>query len=179
MEFALSGESISVSFAREGAEQGETRVSWVRWDERAKKTMGDMSGDHEHEYFENLVSFLLSCHVGVVFVALGSPKQEYFIHLLREKFNPIVYGSSAKKTIYNTQFPMNPMIFMSVGGSFDELSGRIPRAPGWASRLKLKWAWRLIVEPWRWKRQLALVEFVWLVCKRAFLSRPPAGRDMV
>lgn len=79
----------------------------------------------------------------IIFVALGAPKQEYFIE------------EAAKKT--------KNVIFMTVGGSFDILSGRLPRAPVYFRRLGLEWFWRLILEPRRIFRQFALVEFMWMV----------------
>ena len=57
---------------------------------------------------------------------------------------------------------------MGVGGSFDYLSGDIVRAPGFIRALGLEWLFRLARQPWRWKRQLALVEFIWLVLKEKF-----------
>jgi N-acetylglucosaminyldiphosphoundecaprenol N-acetyl-beta-D-mannosaminyltransferase len=88
---------------------------------------------------------------GVVFVALGAPKQEYFI----EQEAKITKG----------------VVYMAVGGSFDIISGKLQRAPAWMRSLGLEWLWRLILEPWRITRQLALIEFIWLVL-RAKISKP-------
>ncbi len=86
----------------------------------------------------------------VIFVALGAPKQEYFIAV------------AAKKT--------PGIIFMAVGGSFDIIAGRLPRAPVFFRKLGLEWFWRLLLQPWRIFRQLALIEFVLLVVREK-LSR--------
>ena len=48
---------------------------------------------------------------------------------------------------------------IGVGGVFDFLAGRVPRAPRWVRRLELEWLYRLIRQPWRWRRQLALPHF--------------------
>ncbi len=48
---------------------------------------------------------------------------------------------------------------IGVGGVFNFLSGRSKRAPTWIRRLELEWLHRLITEPWRWRRQLALPRF--------------------
>lgn len=49
---------------------------------------------------------------------------------------------------------------MGVGGSFDVLSGRTKRAPVlFQKKLKLEWFYRLLKEPWRYKRMLALPKF--------------------
>lgn len=94
-------------------------------------------------YFERLGRRILREGTRIVFVAFGPPKQEYFI----ERLSKEVHG----------------VVLMVVGGSFDILSGRLHRAPVIMRRFGLEWLWRLILEPWRIKRQLALVEFVWLV----------------
>lgn len=54
---------------------------------------------------------------------------------------------------------------MGVGGSFDLISGKLPRAPGWVRIVGLEWLFRLILQPWRIKRQLALIKFLWLVMR--------------
>ena len=91
-----------------------------------------------------------SANPGVVFVALGAPKQEYYIEEMAKKTKGVVY--------------------MAVGGSFDIISGRLRRAPLFMRRMGLEWLWRLILEPWRIRRQLALVEFVWMVLKEKLIS---------
>lgn len=83
----------------------------------------------------------------MVFVGLGAPKQEYFIEKLRTQ------NLRTRTSI----------ILMSVGGSFDIMTGRTPRAPQFMRALGLEWLWRLLREPRRFGRQLALVKFVWLV----------------
>ena len=85
-----------------------------------------------------------------MFVALGAPKQEYYIEEMAKKTKGVVY--------------------MAVGGSFDIISGRLRRAPLFMRRMGLEWLWRLILEPWRIRRQLALVEFVWMVLKEKLIS---------
>jgi N-acetylglucosaminyldiphosphoundecaprenol N-acetyl-beta-D-mannosaminyltransferase len=49
---------------------------------------------------------------------------------------------------------------MGVGGSFDVVSGKLKRAPGVFQKLKLEWLYRLLQEPSRYKRMLALPKFV-------------------
>jgi N-acetylglucosaminyldiphosphoundecaprenol N-acetyl-beta-D-mannosaminyltransferase len=48
---------------------------------------------------------------------------------------------------------------MGVGGSLDFITGRAVRAPRWLQNLGLEWLYRLIREPWRWRRMLALPRF--------------------
>ncbi len=76
----------------------------------------------------------------ILFVALGAPKQEKWIAANLDKI-PV-------------------KVAMGVGGSFDYLSGNIPRAPKWLRSLSFEWLFRLLVQPWRIKRQLKLAGFL-------------------
>jgi len=112
---------------------------------------------NEKIYFERLARRIGRSEARIVFVALGPPKQEYFIEQLDKTLR-----------ISHCAFPI---ILMSVGGSFDIISGRLRRAPVWMRKLGLEWLWRLILEPRRIKRQLALIEFVWLVLREKLASK--------
>jgi len=79
----------------------------------------------------------------LLFVAMGAPKQEEWI------------------TNHLENIPVQ--VAMSVGGSFDYLSSSIPRAPKTMQNLGLEWLWRLIKEPWRFKRQIAIWHFALLI----------------
>lgn len=83
--------------------------------------------------------------IDILFVAFGFPKQERFIVENLEKL-PVT-------------------VAMGVGGAFDFISGRVSRAPFFIRAVGLEWLYRLIRQPWRWKRQLALVEFVVLALR--------------
>jgi N-acetylglucosaminyldiphosphoundecaprenol N-acetyl-beta-D-mannosaminyltransferase len=50
-------------------------------------------------------------------------------------------------------------VIMGVGGSFDVLSGKLKRAPRIFRKLRLEWFYRLLQEPWRYKRMLVLPKF--------------------
>lgn len=78
----------------------------------------------------------------VVFVAMGSPKQE----LLMEEM-----------------FKKHPAIYQGLGGSFDVYTGRVKRAPRWWVEHNLEFAYRLIKQPSRIKRQIHLIRFLLLV----------------
>ena len=67
-----------------------------------------------------------------MFVALGAPKQEFFISELKEQ--------------------MPNTIFIGVGGSFDVWSGITKRAPKIWQKLGLEWLYRTLKEPSRFKR---------------------------
>lgn len=55
------------------------------------------------------------------------------------------------KRVFNRVFarPGHCSVFMGVGGSFDVISGRIPRAPLWMQKMNLEWLFRVIQEPKR------------------------------
>ncbi|WP_243292798.1 WecB/TagA/CpsF family glycosyltransferase [Bacillus sp. FJAT-47783] len=82
----------------------------------------------------------------ILFVALGSPRQEYWI-------------------VDNMDL-LHPTVFQGVGGSYDVISGNINRAPQSFQRFGLEWLYRLMKEPWRWKRQLLLPKFLIRSLKR-------------
>jgi len=56
-------------------------------------------------------------------------------------------------------------VFLGVGGSLDYLTDFAPRAPLFIRKIGFEWLFRLLVQPWRWRRQLALLKFLWLVVK--------------
>ena len=60
---------------------------------------------------------------------------------------------------------------IGVGGSFDVLAGTVPRAPRVWRRAGLEWLYRLIREPSRWRRQLALPRFAFAATREAMTQR--------
>ncbi|MDD9271938.1 WecB/TagA/CpsF family glycosyltransferase [Paenibacillus sp. GCM10023248] len=56
-------------------------------------------------------------------------------------------------------------VMMGVGGSFDVLSGKLKRAPVLFQKLRLEWFYRLLQEPWRYKRMLLLPKFAMKVMR--------------
>lgn len=78
----------------------------------------------------------------IVFVAMGSPKQE----LLMEEM-----------------FAKHPAIYQGLGGSFDVYTGSVKRAPKWWVDHNLEFAYRLLKQPFRIKRQIHLIKFLFLV----------------
>jgi N-acetylglucosaminyldiphosphoundecaprenol N-acetyl-beta-D-mannosaminyltransferase len=62
-------------------------------------------------------------------------------------------------------------VAMGVGGAFNFVAGVLPRAPLWMRRLGLEWLHRLYLQPWRWRRMLALPHFAALVFAQAAVAR--------
>jgi len=75
----------------------------------------------------------------VLFVCLGAPKQEKWIFENRDK--------------------LKAKVCMGIGGSVDVFAGKTKRAPLLFQKMGLEWFYRLLKEPWRYKRMLALPKF--------------------
>jgi N-acetylglucosaminyldiphosphoundecaprenol N-acetyl-beta-D-mannosaminyltransferase len=86
-----------------------------------------------------IVAAIAASGANVLLAGLGSPKQELWL----EK-NLLATGCR---------------VGIGVGGSFDVLAGTKKRAPRIIQRLGLEWFFRLLQEPSRWRRQLALPQF--------------------
>jgi N-acetylglucosaminyldiphosphoundecaprenol N-acetyl-beta-D-mannosaminyltransferase len=92
----------------------------------------------------------------VLFVALGSPRQEAFLSQNRARLE----ASGVR-------------LGVGVGGSLDVYAGTVERAPQWVQKIHMEWAYRLLKQPSRWRRMLALPRFairVLLSPKRAVRS---------
>jgi len=72
----------------------------------------------------------------VLLVAFGAPAQELWIDRLKDR--------------------LGVAVAVGVGGSFDYLTGRMPRAPVWMRRAGLEWLHRLGRQPWRVRRMAVL-----------------------
>lgn len=72
----------------------------------------------------------------------------------------VAYGAPAQELWIARNLPALPgVVALGVGGAFDMLAGRIPRAPRWMRAAGLEWLYRLARQPWRWRRMLALPRF--------------------
>ncbi len=75
----------------------------------------------------------------------------------------VAYGAPAQELWMDRNLgPLGIPVGIGVGGVLNYLSGRAPRAPCWVRRLELEWLHRLVTQPWRWRRQLALPCFLLL-----------------
>lgn len=114
-----------------------------------------IAGMH-HGYFDTdhddgVARLVLSARADLVLVALGFPNQEYWIRdHLRVIGSPVCIG---------------------VGGALDVWAGRVARAPAAWRAIGLEWLYRLLREPDRFRRQLALPRFVMLVLAQAMHLR--------
>ncbi len=104
---------------------------------------------YHHGYFEKdgeVIVEILSKKPDLLFVGMGVPKQERWIH---EHFKKI---------------PVR--LAMGVGGSIDVVSGRKKRAPEFVQKMKLEWLYRFLQSPWN-KRKIPfqIMKFVFLVLR--------------
>ncbi|OGF49203.1 MAG: hypothetical protein A2044_06350 [Candidatus Firestonebacteria bacterium GWA2_43_8] len=81
----------------------------------------------------------------ILLVGLGQPRQEKWL----------------KENLKALAVPVT----MGVGGSFDVIAGKIKRAPVVFRKLGLEWLFRMMIEPWRLKRNAALAGFIYLIIK--------------
>ncbi len=82
----------------------------------------------------------------ILLVAYGAPRQDIWIDEHR-----------------NELAACGIVIAIGIGGALDYLAGAVPRAPHWIRRFGFEWLFRLIRQPWRWRRQLALPLFALLI----------------
>ena len=78
----------------------------------------------------------------VVFVAMGSPRQEFLMGAMKLRHSAVYQG---------------------LGGSFDVYTGLVKRAPNWWVEHQLEWFYRLLQEPRRALRQVHLFKFLILL----------------
>ena len=89
----------------------------------------------------------------------------------------VAYGAPAQERWIARMLPsLGPCVAIGVGGALDYVAGRATRAPRWMRRLGLEWLYRLVREPWRWRRQLALPLFVYLVARDRVSARRSEAR---
>jgi N-acetylglucosaminyldiphosphoundecaprenol N-acetyl-beta-D-mannosaminyltransferase len=107
---------------------------------------GAYPGSPAIEEASDIIARIRDASPDILFVAFGAPNQDLWIDRHREA--------------------LGVPVMMGVGGAFDHIVGIRKRAPRWVQRLNLEWLFRLITQPWRWRRQLALPRFVWAVLRQ-------------
>lgn len=102
---------------------------------------------HGHDLDEmSVIDEVVTHRPDIMFIALGSPKQEILISRIMD---------------------VHPYcLYMGVGGSFDVFSGKSRRAPEWMQIIGLEWLFRFAQDPTRFRRYLGLFRFAWLVAIR-------------
>ncbi len=112
---------------------------------------GAFGGSPAPEEAPALVARIRAARPDVLCVAYGAPAQDLWIAAHRSELGvPAMLG---------------------VGGAFDHIAGLRRRAPMWIQQAHLEWLFRLVTQPWRWRRQLALPRFAGQVVVQALQSR--------
>lgn len=102
--------------------------------------VGTCNGFFTKQDESEIVNDIKACQPDVLLVALGVPRQEKWLEEYKEELKvPVSIG---------------------VGGTFDVMAGVVKRAPLWMQRSNLEWLFRLLSEPKRAIRMLALPHFV-------------------
>ena len=94
------------------------------------------SGSPEHSSDEETLRLIHEHRAQVLLVAFGAPKQDLWIARLGDR--------------------LGVSVAIGVGGAFDYLTGRVPRAPVWMRGAGLEWLHRLANQPWRIRRMVVL-----------------------
>lgn len=100
---------------------------------------GYRNGYFKDEEVDDIVYDIKQCNPDILFVAMGSPRQDMFIK--------------------NNMDSLNCKIFMGVGGSFDFYAGKVKRAPKIMIKYGLEWLYRVANEPFRIKRLVSIPKF--------------------
>lgn len=107
------------------------------------QVVGAYSGSPQAEAWPEIHRRLQEAQPDILFVAYGHPRQDVWIAQHRH------------------ELPVK--VALGVGGAFDFVAGVTPRAPAWVQQWGLEWLYRLIQEPWRWRRMAVLPLFAILV----------------
>jgi len=99
---------------------------------------------------ENMVQEIIRSGARILFVGLGCPKQELWMHVNKGKINAVMVG---------------------VGAAFDFIAGEKQQAPDWMQNKGLEWFYRLLKEPKRlWSRYFSIVPRFLFLMSREFLK---------
>ena len=144
-KFTASGKSVAMI----GAKPGVVDSAVVNLSKEYQNLNVVYSHDGYFDNDEDIIESVISANPDLILVALGSPKQEFFIHNIKEKLpNATLIG---------------------LGGSFDVWAGVVERAPKIYQKLGLEWLYRTLKEPKRFKRIFpTLPLFVLKVLKERF-----------
>ncbi|MDI9259014.1 WecB/TagA/CpsF family glycosyltransferase [Alicyclobacillus sendaiensis] len=123
---------------------GATEASLAACLEKLRAQYPAHAFEGHHGYFQHpdlgrILEEIRAFHPHLLLVGMGQPRQELFLRDVMGK--------------------LPPLVGMGVGGSIDVWGGTVRRAPEAFRRMNLEWLYRLITEPRRFRRQLALPKF--------------------
>ena len=123
-----------------GAKPGVAEMAGLRMQEQYPGLI--VCGTHDGYFQEDvpIIEEINALQPDLLLVCLGAPKQELWMRRNR----PV----------------MKVGLLAGLGGSLDVFAGTVKRAPALFQRLGLEWFYRLIKEPWRFKRMMKLPKFL-------------------
>jgi N-acetylglucosaminyldiphosphoundecaprenol N-acetyl-beta-D-mannosaminyltransferase len=134
-----------------GTYEGKPNIKDVEIEDIKSKRITDIKMKHADPNLK-IVAKVCAAKPKILFVAYGAPKQDKFIYRYKKQ--------------------LNIPIMMGVGGAYDFISGHSKRAPKFIQSIGLEWLWRLVMEPWRYKRIFsATIIFPLLVIKNKLLIK--------
>jgi len=113
--------------------------------------VGRSNGYLKEDQMSGLIKEINKSCADILFVALGSPKQEQWIQTYLPK--------------------LNVKVCQGIGGTLDTIVGTVKRAPAFFRWAGLEWFYRLVKEPKRIRRQLVLPVFALKVLKEKFANK--------
>jgi N-acetylglucosaminyldiphosphoundecaprenol N-acetyl-beta-D-mannosaminyltransferase len=113
------------------------------------RIVGRHGGYFNADREKSVIEAMRKSEANIVFVGLGFPREDKWIHRVKGEFRNAV--------------------FISVGGCIDIISGEVKKAPAFFMERGLDWFYRIITKPWRLGRLLLTVLFfIMVICKRIF-----------
>ncbi len=107
---------------------------------------GAYAGSPAESEEDAIVAMINESQADILFVAYGAPRQDKWI----------------ARNLPRLQVAMA----MGVGGSLDFIAGEVARAPDWMQRRGLEWSYRLLRQPWRFRRMLRLPRYALAVLRQ-------------
>jgi N-acetylglucosaminyldiphosphoundecaprenol N-acetyl-beta-D-mannosaminyltransferase len=131
-------------------EVNDRTVSVLRQQYPGLTIAGSQHGYLKDEEMPSLIARINGVKTDLLFVALGSPKQELWI----DRYLP----------------KLSVKVCQGVGGTFDVIAGKVKRAPAAFREHHIEWFYRLVTNPRRLHRQTALPRFVFQVFKQRVMK---------
>ena len=114
--------------------------------------VGRANGFVKPEDMDKLVQSINDSGAEILFIAMGSPRQEKWMSEHACKLN-------------------NIKICQGIGGTLDTIAGTVKRAPQFWQKLGLEWFYRLLCQPSRFKRQLRCIKFGMTVYRKKIFGK--------
>lgn len=144
---ADKGYRVFIYGAKEEVSHSAAETLLVRYP--ALQIVGRANGYVTEEQMPSLINAINSSGAEILFIALGSPRQEKWFATHRDSLQHV-------------------RVCQGIGGTLDTLAGTVKRAPAVWCRYNLEWLYRLLAEPSRIGRQKVLPLFAALIVREKF-----------